>query len=202
MAKQTKLQETKERMQQMQEKKAGELKAIYERKAEAQTQKEAAELALKEATERMDLKAYEEAKQALRKAQAAIDMYGGRYDQISKQEYISEAESDKVIDGLLEYEKQLEEDFKAAVAEPLKALAMILQAYQNEVSDTEATIKAWCANIHANYNTRGRSMSTDPVTGQATYRSNYPVPVHLMEYTGCREALQLKEYVDKADGLY
>ncbi len=201
MAKQTVLQEVKARMQEMQDKKAGELQAIHEKKTEAQTQKEAAELALKEATERMDLDAYEEAKQARRKAQTAIDMYGGRYNQIKQQEYISEEESDKVIDGLLEYEKQLAEDFRAAVAEPLKALATILQDYQNEVSDTERTITAWGANIHANYNTRGRSIYTD-AEGRQTTRSATPTPVHSMPYTGCNEAHQLKEYLDKAAGLY
>ena len=201
MAKQTVLQEVKARMQEMQDKKAGELQAIHDRKTEAQTQKEAAELALKEATERMDLEAYEEAKDARRKAQTAIDMYTGKYNQISKQEYISEAESDKVIDGLLEYEKQLAEDFRAAVAEPLKALAAILQNYQHEVRDTEATITAWGANIHANYNTRGRSIFTD-ADGQKTARSATPIPVHSMPYTGCNEAHQLKGYLDKAAGLY
>ena len=202
MAKQTVLQEVKARMQEMQDKKAGELQAIHDRKTEAQTQKEAAELALKEATERMDLEAYEEAKDARRKAQTAIDMYTSKYNQISKQEYISEAESDKVIDGLLEYEKQLAEDFRAAVAEPLKALATILQNYQHEVSDTEATITAWGANIHANYNTRGAMTRTDPLTGEQTHRSETPIPVHRMPYTGCSEAYQLKEYLDKAAGLY
>lgn len=201
MAKQTVLQEVKARMQEMQDKKAGELQAIHEKKTEAQTQKEAAELALKEATERMDLDAYEEAKQARRKAQTAIDMYGGRYNQIKQQEYISEEESDKVIDGLLDYEKQLAENFRAAVAEPLKALATILQDYQNEVSDTERTITAWGANIHANYNTRGRSIYTD-AEGRQTTRSATPTPVHSMPYTGCSEAHQLKEYLDKAAGLY
>ena len=202
MAKQTVLQEVKARMQEMQDKKAAELQAIHEKQTEAQTQKEAAELALKEATERMDLDAYEEAKTARRKAQTAIDMYGGRYKQISQQEYISEEESDKVIDGLLDYEKQLAEDFKAAVAEPLKQLAAILTGYQNEVADTERTISAWGANIHANYNTRGASTFTDPATGQPTHRSANPGPVHRMGYNGCNEAAQLKDYLDKAAGLY
>lgn len=202
MAKQTVLQEVKARMQEMQDKKAAELQAIHEKQTEAQTQKEAAELALKEATERMDLDAYEEAKTARRKAQTAIDMYGGRYKQISQQEYISEEESDKVIDGLLDYEKQLAEDFRAAVAEPLKQLAAILEKYRNEVADTERTISAWGANIHANYNTRGTTTFTDPVTGQPTHRSANPVPVHRMGYNGCNEAAQLKDYLDKAAGLY
>ena len=202
MAKQTVLQEVKARMQEMQDKKAAELQAIHEKQTEAQTQKEAAELALKEATERMDLDAYEEAKTARRKAQTAIDMYGGRYKQISQQEYISEEESDKVIDGLLDYEATLAADFKAAVAEPLKQLAAILTGYQNEVADTERTISAWGANIHANYNTRGTTTFTDPATGQPTHRSANPVPVHRMGYNGCSEAAQLKDYLEKAKGLY
>ena len=201
MAKQTVLQEVKARMQEMQDKKAAELQIIHEKKTEAQTKKEAAELALKEATERMDLDAYEDAKQALKTVQTAIDMYSGKYAQISKQEYISEEESDKVIDSLLAYEKQLAEDFRAAVAEPLKALAGILQNYQDEVNDTERTMNAWVVNIHANYNTRGRSSFAD-AEGQRTTRSNTPVPIRSTVYTGCSEAHQLKEYLKKAEELY
>ena len=193
MAKQTVLQEVKARMQEMQDKKASELQAIHDRKTEAQTQKEAAELALKEATERMDLEAYEEAKDARRKAQTAIDMYGGRYSQISKQEYISEEESDKVLDSLEAYEVELAAGLKEAMAEPLKQLAKMLQDYKDEVADVERTMKAWESGIHANYRSKGTVYRE---TG--TNRSPAPIPFHRMPYEGCSEAVQLSEYLKKA----
>lgn len=200
MAKQTILQEVKARMQEMQDKKAEELQAIQNKKTEAYTQKEAAELAIQEATKSMDLEAYEEAKTAKRKAQSAIDMYSGKYAQISKQEYISEEDSDKVIDSLLAYENELAAGFKAAVAEHLKALSTTLQDYLTEIADTEGTITAWGATIHANHNSRGRTYYTD-ANGQESTRSETPIPVHIMPYTGCREAHQLKEYLEKAKGI-
>ena len=197
MAKQTVLQDVKARMQKMQDTKAAELQAIYEKKAAAETQREEAEAALKDATERMDLEAYEEAKQAKRKAQTAIDMYGGRYKQISQQEYISEAESDSVLDSLEAYEGELAAGLKKAMAEPLKQLAQLLRDYQNEVADVERTIKAWEAGIHANYRSKGTIYAA---TG--TNRNTAPVAFHTMPYTGCSEAEQLKTYLEKAAGLY
>lgn len=196
MAKQTVVEEVKARMQEMQQKKAGELETVRQRQQEAQTQKEAAELAIREATDSMDLEAYEEAKTAKRKAQTAIDMYSSKYNQIKQQEYISEVESDKVIDSLLAYEDELAAGFKAAVAEPLKKLDELQKAYADAVEDVEQTIRAWTGNIHANYRNNGTTYT------DGTNRSPQPVPVRKIPYTGCSEAHQLKEYLDKAKGLY
>ena len=196
MAKQTVVEEVKARMQEMQQKKAGELETVRQRQQEAQTQKEAAELAIREATDSMDLEAYEEAKTAKRKAQTAIDMYSSKYNQIKQQEYISEVESDKVIDSLLAYEDELAAGFKAAVAEPLKKLDELQKAYADAVEDVEQTIRAWTGNIHANYRNNGTTYA------DGTNRSPQPVPVRKIPYTGCSEAHQLKEYLDKAKGLY
>lgn len=196
MAKQTVVEEVKARMQEMQQKKAEELETVRQRQQEAQTQKEAAELALREATDSMDLEAYEEAKTAKRKAQTAIDMYTGKYNQIKQQEYISEAESDKVIDSLLAYEDELAAGFKAAVAEPLKKLDELQKAYADAVEDAEQTIRAWTGNIHANYRNNGTTYT------DGTSRSPQPVPVHRIPYTGCSEAHQLKTYLYKVKELY
>lgn len=196
MAKQTVVEEVKARMQEMQQKKAGELETVRQRQQEAQTQKEAAELAIREATDSMDLEAYEEAKTAKRKAQTAIDMYSGKYAQISKQEYISEADSDKVIDSLLAYENELAAGFKAAVAEPLKKLDELQRTYFDAVEDVEQTIRAWTDNIHANYRSAGTIYAE---TG--TNRSPHPVAVHTTPYTGCGEAHRLAQYLKNDKGL-
>ena len=198
MAKQTVLEEVKMRMQEMKEKKAGELDAIRQKQAEAQTQKEAAELAIKDATERMDLEAYEEAKQAKHRAQTAIDMYSGRYKQIAAQEYISETESDKVIDSLLEFQKETESRFKADLAEYLRKLAQMAAEYQTTVDGIEQTIVAWTRDIHTNYNSRGTTIYKE--TG--TDRSPYPIPVRQTPYRGCSEAIMLENYLEKAAPLF
>ena len=193
--------EVQERIKKLTGDKAAELAKIHQKQNEARTQIEAAGLAIKEATAVMNLEAYEKATADKRKAQAALDMYSGRYDQIRKQEYVTEAESDSVIDSLLGYEKTLEEDFKKAVAEPLKKLAELRKEYEAAVVETENTIKNWERNIHANYSTRGATKYKDPVTGQYTDRSNTPVPVHRLPYNGCSEAIQLGLYLEKAAPL-
>ena len=193
--------EVQERIKKLTGDKAAELAKIHQKQNEARNQIEAAGLAIKEATAVMNLEAYEKATADKRKAQAALDMYSGRYDQIRKQEYVSEAESDSVIDSLLGYEKTLEEDFKKAVAEPLKKLAELHKEYKAAVAETENTIKNWEGNIHANYSTRGATKYKDPVTGQYTDRSNTPVPVHRLPYNGCSEAIQLGLYLEKAAPL-
>lgn len=197
MAKQNTLQEVKDRMKKMQDSKAAQLETIRQKQEEARTQIEAAALAMKTATEEMNVDAYAEAKDAKRKAQTALDMFNGRYSQIKQQEYISEAESDSVVDSLLEYEKQLAEDFKAAAAVHLKKLAELLKDYKAAVQDTESTLTAWQRDIHANYNTRGAMTRTDPLTGEQTHRSERPIAVHAMPYTGCAEAERMGRYLEK-----
>lgn len=197
MAKTTVLQEVKNRMKEMQDSKAAQLETIRQKQTEARSQIEAAALAMKQATEEMNVDSYEEAKNRKRKAQTALDMYNGRYEQIKQQEYISEAESDSVVDSLLEYEKTLAEDFKAAAAVHLKKLAELLKDYKAAVKDTEDTLTSWQRDIHANYNTRGGSTYYDEFTGQHTHRSPQPVPVHRFAYTGCAEAERMGDYLKK-----
>lgn len=197
MAKQTVLDEVKNRMKEMQDSKAAQLETIRQKQTEARSQIEAAALAMKQATEEMNVDSYEEAKNRKRKAQTALDMYNGRYEQIKQQEYISEAESDSVVDSLLEYEKTLAEDFKAAAAVHLKKLAELLKGYKAAVQDTESTLTSWQRDIHANYNTRGGSTYYDEFTGQHTHRSPQPVPVHRFAYTGCAEAGRMEDYLKK-----
>ena len=197
MAKHTVLEDVKNRMRDMIASKAALLETIRQKQTEARSQIEAAALDMKQATEEMNVDSYEEAKNRKRKAQTALDMYNGRYEQISKQEYISEAESDSVVDSLLEYEKQLAEDFKAAAAVHLKKLAELLKDYKAAVRDTEDTLTSWQRDIHANYNTRGGASFFDEFTGQHTNRSPQPYPVHRLPYTGCAEAERMGNYLEK-----
>lgn len=197
MPKKNKAQEVQKRIKEMMDKKQGELAQINDKKTEAQTRKEAAELAIQKATEIMDLEAFEEAKQEKHKAQTAIDMYSGRYKQLAAQEYISEAESDRVIDELLSYEQELGADFVADLKEPLNQLREILSRYFADIREVEQTIRSWEVNIHANYSTRGQTIRTLP-NGETTDRMDAPIPVHRQFYTGRTEAHQLEEYLKKA----
>lgn len=202
MVKQDTLREVKTRMKEMQEAKAAQLETINQKQAEARAQIEAAALGMRQATEEMNVEDYEKAKAAKRRAQSALDMYTERYRQIKQLEYVSEEESDKVIDGLLAYEEKLADDFRRAVAEPLKALAALHAAYIAAVADTESTLTAWQRDIHANYSTRGLTRRTDPLTGEVTDRSETPVLVHRLPFKGCGEAAVMGEYLEKAAPLY
>ena len=198
MKKQTPLQTVQARIREMQEKKAADLAEIKEKQKEARTQIEVADLAMKEATEALNVEDYETAKANKQKWQTALDMYTDRYTQIQQQELISEADSDKIVDSLLFYEEDLAEDFRRAIFPKLQELKKILWDYKDDVERTEDTLRTWEAEIHANYNTRGVSTFIDPNTGIQTDRSAVPVPIHRVAYNGCKEAEILATYLQKA----
>ena len=198
MKKQTILKDVQARIKDIQAKRSAELAEIRDRQAEARTQIEAASLAMKEATEVLNVDEYEKAKTDKRKWQTALDMYNARYAQIQQQELVTEADSDSVINSLLQYEEDLAQEFKQAIAEPLQALKKLLTEYADEVQEVENTLDLWQEDIHPNYSTRGGSSFVDPNTGERTDRSAVPVPVHRLPYTGCEDAAQLKTYLDKA----
>ena len=202
MAKQnTVVQDVKVKMRTLQEDKAAQLDTIRQKQDEARAQIEAAVLSMRQATEALDVRAYEEALADKKKAQTALDMYSGRYEQIAQKDYISEQESDKVIAGLLAYEEDLAAEFKAAAADILRQLAKLHKDYTEAVEETESTLSAWQRYIHANYKTFGRTLRMDPLTGELTDRSKTPTPVHLLRYEGCSEAVITGLYLEKTAGL-
>ncbi len=194
MAKQTVLEEVKARMQKLKAKKAEDLEEIRRRQTDARTEKEAAELAMRKAAEEMSVDAYEVAKTAKTRAETALDMYRARYEQIQKQEYVSEEDSDSTIKSLLAYEGQLDADFMAAAAEHVKALAELRKNYMDALADTEWTLTDWQQEIHANYRSFTGVMFPDG-NGGHTNRSPKPIPVRVRQYTGCMESNKLGEYL-------
>lgn len=191
------LQEVQKRMQDMTSKKAADLEAIRAKQTEAQQKKEAAESALKAATEEMNLEKFKAAEKQKHDAQTAIAMYSGRFEQIQQQEYISEKESDEVIDSLLQFEEDLAADFKAALTEKLQDLEQLHREYSDTVRDAEQTILTWTTTIHSNHRSRGLTLYAD-----GTDRSPKPIPVRNVAYAGCEEAKQLQEYLTQASKLY
>lgn len=190
--------EVMQRIYEMTEAKKAELEKISKLKTEAEGRYATAGAKMADATAFMDLDAFEKAKQDQAKAKNAMDMYEGRYAQLEKQEYISEEESDGVIDSLLAYEDALEEQFMQDLKEPLAQLRKISQAYTAAVDEAERTIRLWETTIHANYNTRGNAQYFDKETGESTNRSPVPYLVHKLPYKGCKEAHVLKEYLERA----
>lgn len=195
---QTALQTAQERIKELQTKKAADLAEISEKQKEARTQIEAADLAMKEATEALNVEEYEKARANKLKWQTALDMYTERYKQIQQQELISEADSDSIVNDLLFYEEDLAENFRRALFPKLQELKTILWDYRDEVEKIENTLHTWETEIHANYTTRGASSFIDPDTGIRTDRSAVPVPIHRVAYNGCKEAEILATYLHTA----
>ena len=195
MEKKTALTTAKEQMKNLLDAKAAQLRDIQVKLCETKTQAEAADTAVRAATEKMDLDAYEKARAAKRKAKVALDMYSSRYTQLQAQEVITEAESDAMIDGLLDYEKEVSAKYEEDIAGPLKTLCELTKGYLVEVADIEATIKQWGRDVRANYSTRGTMTRVDPETGERTDLSEVAVPVHAVPYRGCDKALTLETFL-------
>lgn len=194
----TPLQEVKEQIADITKKKASELAKIEANLQESQNKVEEAAAAMQTATEKMDVNSYEKAKDQKRKAQIACEMYQNRKAQLEAPEcFISETDSDRAIDSLLEYEKQLAEDFRGDFAEALQKLEQILANYDKTIQEVENTLAIWVENIHANYRDETK-MWIDKETGQYTNRSNSPVPIRRLPFKGCDEANRLREFIRDA----
>ena len=178
------IKEVKEKMSDMIKTKEQELFELNIKLKELRAELKGAEEESRHATAEMNLEAYEEAEANKKKAALAISMYEGKLKQLSNQEYISEEESDKIIDSILDYEEEITKQFEADIAEPLNTLLELAIAYQSTIEDAENTIIKWTGRIHANYSTRGLTSRIDPRTGQYTDRSEIPVPVHPTPYAG------------------
>lgn len=170
--------------------------------ASATADKAAAEANLRTAIETTNQDDYNRAKIAISAATSVIEMYSARRKQLVNKDFISERESDAVIDSILEYEKELAKSFKSAAAVHLRKLADLRDEYLKTVMDAENTLLVWQTDIHANYKTRGGTMFFDDLTGTYTDRSPKPVPVRFAAYVGCREAQELGEYLEKAKAIY
>ncbi len=195
MQKQTAVEEVRQEMEELLKKRQEDLEAIYRLQAAARNEIETAGLALKDAAERMDIAAYTAADQARNTARIGLEMYQARQQQILKKELITEAESDKAINRLLDYERQLSDEFEAAMIAPLVQLAELQRGYMARIREVESVLSAWQRDIHANYDTRGKTLYVDEITGERTSRSKRPVPVHAMTYRGCDTSLKVEDWL-------
>ena len=202
MAKNNTVSKVKEQIRKFIEDREREIGEIDQHIANAEADKATAEAALKAAIETTNQNDYKTAKAAISEAESAIEMYSARRDQLVKKEFISERESNEVIDSILEYEQELAESFKAAESVLVKKLADLHEEYRAAVIDAENTLLVWQSDIHANYIARVGTMYFDEITGSYTNRSKNPIPVRVKPYFGCDEADQLREFLNTAKALY
>lgn len=183
--------EITKRIKAMQEKKQNELDLVSAKQKKAEDDLRTIRQTIKKAAGALDIDAYEAAKKDLNKTMLTVEMCKDKSVELQKQEYISEAESDAVIDELLGYEEKLEKEFLEAIAEPLQELRDLLKDYKAAVREAENVIVKWCSEIRANYR------STNSIYTRKAQKSDRAVPVRFVPFEGCGEAIRLEHYFDK-----
>ena len=192
MSKQTVTEQVIARMKELRDQRSAELESIQAKQTEAQERLDAAEIAIHDATANTDLDGYKKAIAEKADAQVAIDMYAERYKQIRRQEYVSNEESDQVIDDLLKHEDQLTCDFEAAIAAPISELKRLSAEYQENIRNAEWTIVDWTRDIHKNYKDRfGGHIYKE--TGSNISPS--PIPVRQKIYEGCEASKKIDTWI-------
>lgn len=180
------IQLTSERIEALLTAKNDQLQEINNKINEAQQKKRRAEELMAEATDKLDIEAYNKAKTAKLEADGAIEMYSKRFGILQKNDYVSEKESDDQIDAILEYEQEIKVQFETAVSAHVKALNDLCTAYSNEVDVAERLIERWCYEIHRNYRDRGSNT-----------RNDRPVKVHVLPYLGGDVLSMTESYLRK-----
>lgn len=198
MAKDT-VTQIQEKMQDLKEKRRAEVDFISQQIEQAEAEYMTASNDMKEAMEQTDLARYTEAKRAQLEAKNKKEMFSGRLKQIRAKEYLTEAESDEVIDSLLQYEEEIATKYGNRTAEIIATLKNVHKEYKDAVNATERTIQQWTNEIHANYNSRGRSTYTDSFTGQTTQRSKTPIPVRVAPYAGSKRSAVIDNFLNRLD---
>ena len=187
------IKETREKIDQLVKARGDSIIEAAVRVEEARADVVKAEKAMEAAMMNMDAPAYEKARTQREKAESRLEMYLKRQEQLDTLEYISEAESDAVIDSLLAYEKELEAAFSEKIAGPIAELREIYEEHSAKVKEAEDLIREWTASVHLNYRLPGVKYA------DGSRRSPAPVPVRLSPYFGGREAQLLAGYLEKEE---
>lgn len=194
MAKENVAKEIRARIDELLEKHEAEIRDAEDKIAKYDAEVEKADADMKAATVGDDLAAYDTAKTRKREARSGAEMYRARLNMIRSREIVDEAESDKVIDRLLDYERELTAKYEAEIREPLALIEKLTTDYRASIGEAERVIDRWTFDIHANHRTFGLTTYKDGST-----RSPEPVRVHRTPYTGCVVAAITDEYVTKVN---
>lgn len=182
MSKTTTLETVRERMKTIQGLKASEMEKLQHELNEASEDKAHQKKILDDAVRTTDFEEYHKAKNSLAKLNTKIEMLEARKRQLQKKEsHISEMESDKVIDSLLEYENELSEQLAKSISGQLAELQRINNNYRENIREIEEVIREWTSTVHSNYldrhNYRRRLDTPREVHTVAYYGS--PLSAHL-----------------------
>lgn len=157
--------------------------------ASARTDKEKAEAALKAAIETTNQDDFARAKAQIAAADNAIEMFTARREQLANKEFLSESESDAVIDSLLEYKDARDKEFIDAIDAQIATLDSLVSGYNSAYKEMVSVIRDWEHRIHCNY----RNPIVTYPAGVAPQRK--PVPVSIPNK--CTAANITAEYLNR-----
>lgn len=178
-----------QQIKELTEKKAKDLETIHEA-IERETQAEAAALeAVAAAATVLDLERYHTAQAELSNAREHLAMYRLREQQLAAAAYVSEEESDAVIDRLKDYEASLSAGYDTQAAKIIEELKTCTAVYIDAVAAAESAMKTWTRDVHSNH----RAPNTTYPDG--TNRAPYPVPVRPTPYTGDALSKKVQEFI-------
>lgn len=169
---------------------AAEVEAIKAKLAENEAKLEKLREEQHSAMEKTDAAAYRKAKDAIGDAEAAVEMYSKRLDQIWTKEFLTEEDSDAVINGLLKFEDDLAVEYEKAIKVPIERLQKLHDDYIETVNQTEEAFRRWTSEIHSYHHVRGTTYS------DGTDRSEAPVPVRRTPYKGCAVSARVGKFLD------
>lgn len=136
-----------------------------------------------EATAATDPDSYVTAKERKNRAEYAREMLHTRLNAIEARRTVTEQESDRVIDELLEHERAVFAAYDDAIREPVEVLRTLTAKHRQEVEEIETTVRRWCTVVHPNYRTFGRTRYAN-----GSERAPYAVPVHPIPVKGSDNA--------------
>ena len=157
--------------------------------AVAKSEKAKGEAALQCAIETTNQKNFDSAKSQIAAAESAIEMYSARREQLINKAFISEEESDKVIDSLLAYKTERDGEFIAAISAELSTISKLVSEYDSAYKAMTNTVRDWESQIHANY----RNPIVSYPAGVTPQRK--PVPVSIPNK--CTAANITAEYLNR-----
>lgn len=160
--------------------------------ASARTDKEKAEAALKAAIETTNQDDFTRAKAQIAAADNAIEMFTARREQLANKEFLSESESDAVIDSLLEYKDARDKEFIDAIAAQIATLDSLVSGYNGAYKEMVGVIRDWEHRIHANY----RNPIVTYPAGVTPKREPVPVTIPVR----CAAAYITEEYLNRING--
>lgn len=139
--------EVQTRINALTEQKTGEIVKIKDKLAQLRADLEAIQGRAKAATEALDADAYMKEQTAAQKTAAEISMYESRLEQINSREMVTEEDSERTINSLLAYARELDDLARKEMEPHIEALRAIEREYTELFDETTEVMRGWAHSI-------------------------------------------------------